>query len=276
MTVPKPDPQTLECVRLYNQAFKHFIKGGLSEKDAQRNAIAKSFEDAIKKFGISHSAQLWQAIQSAHVARKSGALIPANVIENVISASQSWNKSSGHAFEQSFCKLANQHLAGENLSFFLQRDLSLKINQGTINNHPRDITKFREWIESSAFDVYAGFEENDKTTVFGCVQCKTSIRDRVTRDREPSLLAMNDFFWSIAVVANGDFLNLPKFRAMVNGGTADYANNGWHGMYVYSGCPNQGRVFVLNKTFLPLIDHVKSAAHNWQNQRQWMNHNWHP
>lgn len=276
MTAQDPDPQTLECAKLYNEAFEQFSGSGLSENDAQRNAISKSFEDAIKTYGITNSAQLWQAIQSAHVARKSGAFIPAKVISDVISASQSWNKSSGHAFEESFCKLANENLVGENLTFFLQRELSLKISQDKIDNHPRDIERFREWIESSAFDVYVGLEVSGKTTVFGCVQCKTSIRDRVTRDREPSLLAMNEFFWSIAVVANGDFLNLPKFKAMVNGNTADYANNGWHGMYVYSGCPDDGRIFLLNQSFAPLVDHAKSAAQNWQNQRQWINLNWHP
>jgi hypothetical protein len=33
---------------------------------------------------------------------------------------------------------------------------------------------------------------------------------------------MNLYFWSIAVVIDGGFLNLPKFTAMVNGGTGDY------------------------------------------------------
>jgi len=59
---------------------------------------------------------------------------------------------------------------------------------------------------------------DDKWYCFGCVQSKTSIRDRVTRDREPSLQAMQSFFWSTAVVLDGDFLRLPKFVSMVNGG----------------------------------------------------------
>lgn len=276
MVASTPDTQTLECVKLYNEAFQSYCDMGLSETDAQRSAIADSFEEAISRFGITNSAQLWQAIQSAHVARKSGALIASNVIADVISASQSWNKSSGHAFEQSFCKLANQNMAGEDILFFLQRDLSAMIHEKILNNHPRDISRLVDWIDSSAFDAYVGIKSNDKITVFGCIQCKTSIRDRVTRDREPSLLAMNDFFWSIAVVANGEFLKLPKFKAMVNGGSADYSNNGWHAMYVYSGCPADGRIFPLSQNFSPLIQHSKKAADEWQAQRQWLDYTWHP
>ena len=81
--------------------------------------------------------------------------------------------------------------------------------------------------------MYALVNHNENKYCFGCIQSKTSIRDRVTRDREPSMGAMQSYFWSVAVTLDGDFFKLPLFRGMVNGGTDQYEKNGWHGMYVY-------------------------------------------
>lgn len=262
------------CVELYNENF-----GKLSlykvENDAQRHAIAISFDAAISKFGIKHSTEIWRALQSAHVQRKSGALIDAETISKVSSANQSWNKSSGHAFEQTFCLKVNTFLAGTNIKFILQRELSDAISNNSILNKPRDMEVINAWLKSSAFDVYSIIYNNaGKGTVFGCVQCKTSIRDRVTRDREPSLQAMSLHFWSVAVVVDGGFLKLPKFIAMVNGGSVDYDRNGWHGMYSFSDAINNGRIFILDDQLQPLVNHATSAAKSWEEERQWVDINW--
>ena len=266
----------LQCVKLYDEAYERHCLVGLKEIDAQRCAIADGFEEAVRLFGIEQASSLWQGMQSAHVKRKSGALISTEAIAAVISASQSWNKSSGHAFEQSFCKTANALLGGTKIKFLLQKEVSELIGKSRLLNKSRDVTSIQAWIKSSAFDVFVGLIETTGVKIFGCVQCKTSIRDRVGRDREPSLHAMNDFFWSISAVVNGDFLNLPKFNAMVNGGTSDYIKNGWHGMYVYSDCTADDRIFMLNKNFAPLIDHAKSAAKSWETDRQWLDSDWYP
>ena len=55
----------------------------------------------------------------------------------------------------------------------------------------------------------------------------------MTRDREPSMQAMQSFFWSTIIVLDGDFLKMPKFISMVNRGTTEHVENGWHGMYVF-------------------------------------------
>ena len=101
------------------------------------------------------------------------------------------------------------------------------IKAGELSNEPRDINWLKEQVRSGVFDLYAVIEkDNGKKFCYGCIQSKTSIRDRVTRDREPSLQAMRSFFWSVIIVLDGDFLRLPKFIAMIDGGTSEYPNNG--------------------------------------------------
>jgi len=262
------------CIDLYNANFDN-LTAYKTENDAQRDAIALSFDEAISEFGIKHSTEVWRAIQSAHVQRKSGALIDAETIGKVSSANQSWNKSSGHAFEQSFCVKINSFLANTNIKFILQRELSATISDKSILNKPRDMEVINAWLKSSAFDAYSIiYNKAGKGTVFGCIQCKTSIRDRVTRDREPSLQAMSLHFWSAAVVVDGGFLKLPKFIAMVNGGSADYKKNGWHGMYSFSETVNNGRVFLLDDQLQPLVGHAISASKSWEEERQWIDIDW--
>ncbi|MDR1694911.1 MAG: hypothetical protein LBR70_06975 [Lactobacillaceae bacterium] len=95
-----------------------------------------------------------------------------------------------------------------------------------------------------------------------------------TRDREPSIKAMASFFWSIAIVLDGDFLKLPKFITMVNGGSAEHVTNGWHGMYVFSDKYSQGRIYSTDLDFKNLKEHAINAAAYWLAQRQWFNNVW--
>ena len=268
------------CVEFYDQEFSRLETAGESETDAQRHAISNSFERSIETFGIEYATECWRAIQSAHTARKSGIFIDSATIKAVTSANQSWNKSSGHAFEQSFCSQVNQKLddAGQSqIRFRIQAEITNLFNRNLLGNEDRDLATLRPWLDSSAFDVYATLQrQTESERVFGCIQCKTSIRDRVTRDREPSLQAMKAFFWSMAVVVDGDFLKLPKFEAMVNGGSKDFPKNGWHTMYSYAGCQTVDRVIVLNRNFSPLVENAVKAAQDWTSNRQWMDQDWKP
>ena len=274
-TSRKEEAITDTCVRLYGDYFASYSQE-YSEQEAQKRAISKSLVEALEKFGVERSSELWKAIQSAHVKRKSGALIDAEVIQKVSSANQSWNKSSGHAFEESFCNLVNEKLGHTDIKFLLQREVTEAISLGNLENKARDKETIDSWLGSSAFDVYSAManKDNEKITIFGCVQCKTSIRDRVTRDREPSLQAMNANFWSIAVVLDGGFLKLPKFNSMVNGGSSDYKTNGWHGMYSFSNCEQRERISLLNDEFEPLILSTLKAANQWLEERQWLDADW--
>ena len=103
---------------------------------------------------------------------------------------------------------------------------------------------------------------------------KKSIRDRVTHDREPSIHAMQSFFWSVVFVLDGDFLHLPKFVSMINGGSEEFRENGWHGMYVLSVKETNQRIYPLGMDFEIFKNHALQAAEQWQKRRQWFDSKW--
>jgi len=243
------------------------------EKAAQKEAIKTSFVEAFKKFHDVSASEIWSYIHESHMHRKSG-VSDLLLISRIVSADQSWKKSSGHAFEEMIKSLASDALKNDDIEVVLQRDLSILIKAGEIANEPRDLSWLREQIASSVFDLYALVKTNGKTFCFGCIQSKTSIRDRVTRDREPSLHAMASFFWSTVIVLDGDFMRMPKFMAMVNGGTTGFPENGWHGLYELSGHEAHGRIYPLDLDFSLFRKHAVYAASQWLSQRQWFDHKW--
>lgn len=187
------------------------------ETAAQKEAIKQTIIYGLENFPQINAAEIWRAIYEIHVHHKSG-IDNSEIISKVVSADQSWKKSSGHAFEEMVKQLASMALEDSKIEIILQRDLNTLIKADEISNEPRDISWLKEQIAEDVFDLYAIVTKGDKRYCFGCLQCKTSIRDRVTRDREPSLRAMQSYFWSVAIVLDGDFLKLPKFKEMVNGG----------------------------------------------------------
>ncbi len=178
------------------------------------------------------------------------------------------------AFEEMVKELANIALSDTDIEVVLQRDLNNLIKSKELGNEPRDISWLKEQIKSNIFDLYCIVNTGDKKQCFGCVQCKTSIRDRVTRDREPSIHAMQSFFWSIIFVLDGDFLKLPKFMSMVNGGSEEFPANGWHEMYVFSEDKTNDRIHPINVDFEIFKKHALQASKQWLKQRQWFNSEW--
>ena len=241
--------------------------------EAQKSAIRIAITKALRKFPNESVAELWSAIYRAHLFRKSG-ISDLETINKVISADQSWKKSSGHAFEEMIKELASLALHGTNVEIVLQRDLNTLIKANELANEPRDISWLKEQIKANIFDLYGILTIDDKKYCFGCVQAKTSIRDRVTRDREPSIHAMQSFFWSIVFVLDGDFLRLPKFVSMINGGSEEFPENGWHGMYVLSVKETNKRIYPLMMDFDIIKSHALQAADQWQKRRQWFDRNW--
>ena len=244
------------------------------ERHAQKEAIKTSVLRTMEKYPQVEPALIWKGVYEIHVHRKSG-LGDSETIEKVISADQSWKKSSGHAFEEMIKLLANDALVGSGVEILLQRDLNTIIKANELSNEPRDISWLKEQIKGSVFDLFATYALDDgRRYCFGCIQSKTSIRDRVTRDREPSLAAMQSFFWSTVIVLDGDFLKLPKFKAMVDGGSAEYPDNGWHGMYVFSERYSGNRIYSMHVNFQKFATHAKKAAEYWKTQRQWFDKKW--
>jgi hypothetical protein len=241
----------------------------VSQKEAIKTAVIKG----MRVFSSVETADIWQAIHEAHVYRKSG-IDDIDIISQVVSAEQSWKKSSGHAFEEMVKSLGFAALNKDGIELILQRDLSALIKTNELANEPRDISWLREQIKSNIFDLYAILRNDGRRYCFGCIQSKTSIRDRVTRDREPSMRAMESYFWSVAVVLDGDFLKNPKFTAMVNGGTSEFQKNGWHGLYVFSELYSGDRIYPVGLDFKNFREHAIKAAKYWIEQRQWFNSTW--
>ena len=190
-----------------------------------------------------------------------------NKIKNLYD--QSWKASSGHAFEYMTKELANLALYDTPIKFLLQKDLSTLLKAGELANDPRDIAWLEKQVEVDNFDLFVVAEKDDETYCFGCVQCKTSIRDRVSRDRELSSEAMRAFFWSISLVLDGTQLKTPKYIAMVNGGQTTFRDNGWHGMYDLSNTIPGGRIYTLDMDFAIIKNHALQAYKAWSEQRQW-------
>ena len=275
------DTYTTEKDRLYNDAIKSSKKGTVSdekltkiETEAQKEAIKRATVETMRTFTNEEASAIWKAVYEVHIHRKSG-IDDADTIARVISADQSWKKSSGHAFEEMIKFLGTVALDGTGIEILLQRDLNTLIKAKELDNEPRDISWLKEQIKASVFDLYAVVTKEDgKKFCFGCIQSKTSIRDRVTRDREPSLQAMASYFWSTVIVLDGDYLCNPKFINMVNGGTTEHPTNGWHGMYVFSEKHTQGRIYATDLDFKNFKEHAVSAAQYWLSQRQWFDNSW--
>ena len=280
------------CLNRYNELFNQHYPVFLNrrtgqtaqkqaEQAAQRIAIKDTLKEALDRYSPEiETADLWKAIYVAHLKRKSGLTtldtIDEQIIAKVISADQSWKKASGHAFEAFIFEVANPLMEQYSIRFALQTDVHQMIKDGKIHNDGVDMTWLNQRIHTDVFDLYALVTFQNQNFVFGCIQSKTSIRDRVTRDREPSQQAMEAKFWSIAVTLDGQFLAMPKFKEMVNGGGHDYAENGWHGLYVMSELYSDDRIYSIDKQLTRLVSHARQASAAWMSARQRFNSTWRP
>ena len=243
---------------------------------SQKFAMKESFRESINTFPDHCPAIIWKYLHEAHISKLVGINIPKEQIDQVISADQSWKKSSGHAFEEFLKDICNSKLLPYNLELLLQRDISELRNEGRLIAEDQDLDWLDEQLASSTFDLYLCIKDELRFKIFGCVQAKTSIRDRVTRDREPSIQAMNSFYVSLAMVLDGEYLKNPKFQEMVNGGSSRYRENGWHAMYIFSKEPmiEINRIKTLDSDLNPFIDDCRNAANSWIQSRQWINPSW--
>lgn len=247
---------------------------------AQRKAIDKVLVESLLKFSpeVSES-EIWNEIGMVHkvnVAELSEFGIAedaqAEVISRCLSAHQSWIKSSGHSFERYISNIQSEDLQKNEIRFILQSELTKMIKENALTNTPQDIAGLSSWGKD--FDLYAVQSVHGDTHVFGCIQSKTSIRDRVGRDVTFSHNAMDGLFWSVAITLDGDFLNMPEFIHMVNGG-GSYGGNGWHGMYAMSGISDKNeRIYKVDDSMGLFIEHAIEAAKQFIRDRRQLNRNW--
>lgn len=266
------------CCELYLKIFADYhLNRGFSETIARKKTIEDVFKELSSERKDKTSAEIWREIQKAHMQTKSGES-DLEKIKKIISASQSWNKTSGHAFEEMICNLGSKALEDTDIKIVLQRDLTVLLKKNELFNSKEDL----DWLESKkdgdVFDAYALCNRNGKLCCFGCIQSKTSIRDRVTRDREPSIEAMNNNFWSIVLVLDDGFLK-GKFIEMVNGGGKQYDTPGWHGLYVMGGKESYkpegtNRIYHTDLDMEIFREHAINASQFWKNERVQMRVDW--
>ena len=247
---------------------------------AQRKAIDKALVEGLLRFSpdISES-EIWEAIGITHkinVANLGDFNIAEehqeSVIKRSLSAHQSWIKSSGHSFERYISNIDSDDLQRNEVRFILQSELTKMIKENRLANTSEDIAGLSSWGKD--FDLYAIQSIHGETHVFGCIQSKTSIRDRVGRDVTFSRNAMDGLFWSAAVTLDGAFLNMPEFIHMVNGG-GSYSLNGWHGMYAMSGIQESNeRIYKVDDSLNLFVDHAIAAARQFISDRRMLNHEW--
>jgi len=271
------------CIDEYKRIFaKEFDackekKIGKKRVFAQKKAIKESSVNAMMKYPKIEPANIWKTIYLSHINNFSQ-IFDKEIIDKIISADNSWKKSSGHAFEEMIRDIGNLHLKDKGLRIFLQKELSVELHNNNIKNEVRDISWLKEQTATSIFDLYLAIEDDDGFLVYGCIQSKTSVRDRVTRDREPSINAMKAYFMSIAIVLDGDFLKMPKFKNMVNGNSNEFDINGWHKLYVLSNNEEliDDRISIMDISMKTFVDEAEKGANYWLTQRQWLNSEWRP
>ena len=289
----KPEPKDLKSYvsNIYQKTYKREYdiecqKSNITSQSARLKAQRKAIDKALVESLLKYSPQvpesdIWNEIGMVHklnVAQLDTFGIPqdqqANIIERCLSAHQSWIKSSGHSFERYISNIESDILKKNEIRFILQSELTYMIRHNLLANTKDDINGLKSWGKD--FDLYAIQSVHGDTHVFGCIQSKTSIRDRVGRDVTFSRNAMDNLFWSVAVTLDGSFLNMTEFIHMVNGG-GSYKTNGWHGMYAMSGIEDaNGRIYKVDDSMPLLINHAVSAAKQFISDRRRLNVDWIP
>lgn len=211
---------------------------------------------------------IWNAIAAVHkrFAADLGSLaippaIQDQVIKQVEASRQSWVRTSGLSFERFIMNTVNAaaKITALGVRLVTPSDLKKLLDANGLHNDPGDLL----WVGAldESFDLYVVQNAFGRDFVVGCIQAKTSIRDRVGRDQPFSQQAMAHHFWSVAVTLDGDFLRNPLFANMVNGmaGT-QYPQNGWHGMYAMARTTNNDRIYKVDESFSLLIDHLEAAV----------------
>lgn len=279
------------CSNLYMKTWKNVYHTKITEessesaktmarREAQRDAVDATFVNCLLNFyPQADEKEIWAAIGRVHKINLAnmGELgidesIQQEVYDRCISAHQSWIKASGHSFERYIANLNNDILKTNEIRFILQSELTELIKRKVLKNTQEDIQGLKSWGKD--FDLYAIQTIHGNTRVFGCIQSKTSIRDRIGRDRAFSENAMDALFWSAAVTLDGDFLNMPEFVHMVNGG-GSYGTNSWHGMYAMSGISDHNdRIYKTSEKLDIFVKHAIQASDQFIADRRMLGRGW--
>lgn len=275
--MPEDIERRLDCNTFIKDKYSEICTQSMSGKrptkanfaKARKAAIGGTALQAMQLYPDINPEIIWKTISRQHMQEFAGVDIDPEKLDSIVSARQSWVKSSGHAFEEMVKAECNSHLSDTNIVVLLQKDLSLFIKKNKISNGTRDINWLKSQCKTDVFDLYISVKDGDNYKIFGCIQAKTSVRDRVGRDLPASREAMDKNFWSIIFIFDADFLHQPKFKAMVNGSKRDssgayeygeYRDNGWHQAFSYDTTFNEDRICYLGQNLEVFVNLAKQAA----------------
>lgn len=203
-----------ELINDYTTAELNMIVSRTLEIDGVTNKVALSAIEIIAKECVSGL-----SIEQINAAKK---------------ADQKWLNMSGNAYEVIAQKEINEKLLFSNARVLNPLELRKALKENKVINSEKDLQLINKWLSGRTFDLFIANLTPKGLNVFSVVQCKKSIRERVSRDREPSMLAMRNGFWSILLSLSDDGLGKKedtKAREMFNGGK-HFRGKGWSSAYV--------------------------------------------
>lgn len=222
-------------------------------------ALASSFALLIEQLPGEDSGAIWTHLQKAHHQIVTGVALPIRVANQVISAFQSWAKTSGTSFERFIAHKMARIVPG--LSVLKPAELRELCKRNSVIN----IEKVKGVAED---DLFVVFESGTDLYLIGVIQAKTSVRDRMKMDAAHSKLMLEAGLWSAHITIDPDnFLGKPKFRNLADG-TSELGHV-WHGVYKMSSLVDESvGVFDFNKLEIHLSQ-VVSATLNGEMKAGW-------
>lgn len=196
------------------------------------------------------------------IAKESVSGLTTEQIEKAKKADQKWLNISGNTYEKIIEKENNIYLEDSCSKFYFPKKVKEFIDKGELINNEKDTELLKKWIKGKTFDLYIVKKQEEGYVVFSVVQCKKSIRERVARDREPSIKAMNAGFFSILISLNDECLGkeTTKMRKMFTGDDFHYSGKGWD--YAYFEKLSLATNNIKHKSYL--INDIKEAEKNYK------------
>jgi hypothetical protein len=290
MSITEADETVKEyCRKTYIDLYNEYLNApGSKNSQSWKSAISVTFERAMEKFPNVSPRVLWNVIREEHLKTASG-IDNVAIIEKAVAAEQSWKSSSGHAFEELMERLCKKAFEGTDIEIVIQREFTRLLREGKIDNAAKQLKYFEDKSHRDVFDMYALFHtEKDgkqQTLCFGCIQCKTSLRDRITRDIGPSIEAIESGYWSVVVVLDGSQLERAKKTCEfvdIMGTNNAHKKPGWHGMYVFSDNIDnairmggkENRIYSTDYTLKVFKEHALKAKNDWSVPGNLIDINW--
>ncbi|AIW42382.1 BsaWI family type II restriction enzyme [Paenibacillus polymyxa] len=226
----------------------------------RRECISKTMEFLVKQYPYIQPYEIWKSIEKAHIISFiSGSISLPSVVLNTSqlidfllngetlqafsSAGQSWKRASGVAWEDFISR--NLLLSNEDVEIKILTpvEMGLLLHGNALANNIGDPITLAFPSNEEAKKEYEDFLNkilNDKNfdlflvyyvpftkewKLFGLIQCKTSIRDRIKINMKSSEEAMGRSLWSIVIAMDSD-------RFTRSGQYNKGAKESWNGFYV--------------------------------------------